>query len=278
MGALDGKAVVVTGSGGGLGRAYALELAELGARVVVNDVAETGAAETRDLIIEAGGTAVAHVGSVSDWVFADELIARSIAEFGSIDGLVNNAGIMHDRLSWEEDEASIRRTVEVNVLGSMFCGIAALREMVPRGSGSIVNITSGSLLGLNGVTTYGASKGAVAAMTYGWAVEVAGTGVRVNAVMPRAQTQMSAVRAGKATSLGASGVSVPKSPQPDVIAPAIAYLISDRAVGLNGEILRHDGQQVTFVHPLGWNDGVPVDGKVSFDEMTAAVDRLRQAR
>lgn len=278
MSALAGKAVVVTGAGGGLGRAYALELAMLGASVVVNDVTETGATETCDLIIEAGGSAVAHVGSVSDWAFADRLIARSVSEFGSIDGLVNNAGIMHDRLPWEEDEASIRRTVEVNVLGSMFCGIAALREMVPRGVGSIVNITSGSLLGLTGVTTYGTSKGAVAAMTYGWAVEVASTGVRVNAVMPRAQTNMSAVRAGKATSLGASGVAVPRSPQPDVIAPAIAYLISDRAAGLNGEILRHDGQQVTFVHPLGWDDGIPVDGKVSFDEMAAAVDRLRQSR
>lgn len=274
MSQLQDKAVVVTGAGGGLGRAYALEIASLGARVVVNDIAASAAEETTSWIGEAGGTAVTHVGSVTDWDFAHSLLELAVTEFGSLDGLVNNAGIMHDRLPWEEDESSVRRIVDVNVLGPLFCGIAALKIMVPQGRGAIVNVTSGSLLGLSGVTTYGATKASVASMTYGWALELAGTGVRVNAIMPRAETQMSKVRAGKPTSLGASGIEVPKSPEPDVIAPLVAYLLSDAAEGLNGQIVRHDGQQVTFVSPMAWDRGSPVSGKVTFDEIAAAVQRL----
>jgi len=278
MSHLEGKAFVVTGAGGGLGRAYAAELAAYGAAVVVNDVSEAGALETVRLIEADGGRALAEVGSVSDWAVAEALPRVASEAFGSFDGLVNNAGVIHDRLPWEEDESSLRRIVEVNVIGALFCGVNALKVLVPQGSGAIVNVTSGSLLGLSGVSTYGATKGAVASMTYGWAVETAGTGVRVNGLMPRGQTAMTAARGTKDPSLGASKVPVPASPPPEVIAPLVAYLMSDAAAALNGRILRHDGQQVTFVDAMSWQSGVPIPGRISLDEMAAAVATLGGAR
>jgi len=278
MSHLEGKAFVVTGAGGGLGRAYAAELAAYGAAVVVNDVSEAGALETVRLIEADGGRALAEVGSVSDWAVAEALPRVASEAFGSFDGLVNNAGVIHDRLPWEEDESSLRRIVEVNVIGALFCGVNALKVLVPQGSGAIVNVTSGSLLGLSGVSTYGATKGAVASMTYGWAVETAGTGVRVNGLMPRGQTAMTAARGTKDPSLGASKVPVPASPPPEVIAPLVAYLMSDAAAALNGRILRHDGQQVAFVDAMSWQSGVPIPGRISLDEMAAAVATLGGAR
>ncbi|MCU1513872.1 MAG: hypothetical protein JWO10_962 [Microbacteriaceae bacterium] len=274
MNNMQDKAVIVTGSGGGLGRAYALALAAEGASVVVNDISNDGAEETVAMVKDAGGTAVASVGSVTDWDFASSLVDTSIASFGRLDGLVNNAAIIHDRLPWEEDETSLRRAIEINVLGAMFCGTNALRHMVAQDSGAIVNISSGSYLGLSGVSTYGATKGAIASMTYGWAVEVQGTGVRVNAIMPRALTQMSTVRGTKSTSLGLSAKAVAPSPTPDVIAPLVVYLLSDRAAAINGQIVRNDGQEITSVQPPFWRPGVPIDGRVPFDTMAAAVEQV----
>lgn len=274
MSGLEGKSIIVTGAGGGLGRAYAIELASYGARVVVNDVDEVGATETVRRIVDGGGGAVAAVGSVADWDFAGSLPQTAIAAFGRFDGLVNNAGIIHDRVPWEEDEASLRRIVDVNVLGPLHCGIQALKVLVPQGSGAIVNITSGSLLGLSGVSTYGATKAAVASMTAGWAIEVEGTGVRVNGVMPRGQTRMAGVRGAKDTSLGSGRIQVPKSPEPEIIAPLVAHLMSDASRSLNGRVVRHDGQRVTFVDPMSWQDGVPVDGHISLEEMAHAISRL----
>jgi len=277
MNELAGKTYVVTGAGGGLGRAYAVELAAYGAAVVVNDISDAGCRETVRLIGADGGRAVAVVGSVAEWAVAESLPRTAAEAFGRFDGLVNNAGVIHDRLPWEEDESSLRRIVEVNVLGALFCGVNALKALVEQGSGAIVNVTSGSLLGLAGVSTYGATKGAVASLTYGWAVETAGTGVRVNGLMPRGQTRMTAERSGKDTSLGASKVAVPASPSPEVIAPLVVYLMSD-AAGFSGRIIRHDGQQITFVDPMAWQSGVAIPGKVPLKEVAAAVAELESRR
>ena len=118
----------------------------------------------------------------------------------------------------------------------------ALRQMRVQGSGSIVNITSGVLAGWPGLSAYGASKAAVAAMTAGWAAEVDGSGVRVNAVMPVAATAMSAM----------FGRIAPRDdtvqhPAPTRIAPLVAYLLSDHAADLNGRILRHDGRKLSLI-------------------------------
>jgi NAD(P)-dependent dehydrogenase (short-subunit alcohol dehydrogenase family) len=142
MGVLDGKAVIVTGAGRGLGRAFALDAGAQGASVVVNDIDADAAEKVAAEIAESGGQAVASVGSVADWERAAELVATCLEEYGAVDGLVNNAGVLNLAPPWAETEESIRRVVEVNLLGALFVGSHAVRAMIDQGSGSIVNITS----------------------------------------------------------------------------------------------------------------------------------------
>ncbi|GAB3483554.1 SDR family NAD(P)-dependent oxidoreductase [Amycolatopsis cihanbeyliensis] len=149
MDLLDGKAVLITGAGRGLGRAYALHAAA-GAAVLVNDVREDLAEEVAGQIREAGGRAVGEGGSVADPERATPLVEKCVARFGALDGLVNNAAVGHHLPPWQDDPARIRILIEVNVLGSMYCGTAAARVMHARGSGVIVNVGSGSMLGQRG--------------------------------------------------------------------------------------------------------------------------------
>ncbi|ONH28014.1 SDR family NAD(P)-dependent oxidoreductase [Pseudofrankia asymbiotica] len=132
-GALTGRAVVVTGAGRGIGEACARHAAELGAAVVVNDVDADVAVRVAAGIVAAGGRALAQPGDVSDWTAAEALVARCVAEFGAMDGLLNNAGIMRLARPEELDEATLRRVVEVNLLGAAFRGARAARTMVTQG-------------------------------------------------------------------------------------------------------------------------------------------------
>ena len=136
MGFLDRKAVVITGSGGGIGEAYARHAAREGARVVVNDVEAASAHRVAAAIRADGGTASAHAASVASWDGAAGLIAHCVQTYGGIDGLVNNAAVFHMALPEEEDEAAVRVLIVVNVLGTMYCGIHASRHMPARGRGS----------------------------------------------------------------------------------------------------------------------------------------------
>ncbi len=158
MGTLDGRSVIVTGSGRGLGRAYAVAAAAEGASVVVNDVdrpeAEAVAAEIR----AAGGQAVASGDSVADAAAAERLVATAVDTFGGLHGLVNNAGLIEHGAPWELTAAQIDRLVDVNVRGVLNVGTAAMRAMRTGGGGVIVNVTSGAHLGMPGLALYGATR------------------------------------------------------------------------------------------------------------------------
>ena len=249
MGYLDGKAIVITGSGGGIGAAYARHAAREGARVVVNDIDAASAHSVVAAIRAEGGTASAHVASVASWAGAAGLIADCVETYGGIDGLVNNAAVFHMALPEEEDEAGLRALIEVNLLGTMFCGIHASRHMLARGRGAIVNVTSGAQAGLGRQGAYGASKGAVASLTYSWAIDMGARGVRVNAVSPMARSRM----ADQAQQYLAEHGHAPwpaMAATPEDNTPVVVYLLSDRSAAVNGQVVRIDGKRLALMtHP-----------------------------
>ncbi|MEV4314571.1 SDR family oxidoreductase [Actinocrispum sp. NPDC049592] len=227
MGVLDGKAVVVTGAGRGLGRAFALHAANSGAAVVVNDIDEV---ESVVAEIEAfGGRTVAGRADVTDPDQVRALIDLCVTEFGAIDGLVNNAGLRHMAPPWEETPEAIRALIEVNVIGAMYCGTVAAQAMHAQRSGAIVNIGSLAMLGQRTTGTYSASKGAIASMTVSWAVDLEPFGVRVNALCPLAWTRMAVADPLARTN---------PADTPDKMAPMVTFLLSDLAAGVTGQIIR----------------------------------------
>jgi NAD(P)-dependent dehydrogenase (short-subunit alcohol dehydrogenase family) len=249
MSSLAGKALVVTGSGRGIGAACARFAAAQGASIVVNDLDAPAAAATVAAIEASGGTAIAHVGDISSWQVAEELVDLCVRRFGGIAGLVNNAALFRMALPAEETEQEFRRIVEVNVLGSAYCCIHAIRQMSRQGSGSIVNITSGAHAGIALQASYGATKGAVASMTYAWAADLAGSGIRINAVSPMADSRMVEI-----TQKYLSARGKPVWPKPTAVpednAPVICYLLSDMAADVHGQIVRIEGKRVSLMtHP-----------------------------
>lgn len=224
MGILAGKAVVITGAGQGLGRAFATHAVANGAAVVINDVDEPLARKVADLISLRGGEAVVSGGCVTDPEQAQAMVDTCTAAFGRIDGLVNNAGIRYQADIGQDDPDRMRELVEVNVLGTLYCINAAVRSMR---RGSIVNLGSVAMVGQPTALAYSASKGAVASITAGAANELHERGIRVNAVCPLAWTRMAAADT-KAT---------PSGP-PDTIAPLVTYLLSDRAAKITGQLIR----------------------------------------
>ena len=234
---LEDKAIVITGAGGGLGRAYALACGSAGARVVVNDVDLQAAHAVSDELTKAGAQAIAVGGSVSSWDDSKKLIDECVRWFGHVDGLVANAAIKHEAKPWEETESSLRAIAEVNILGVQFTAAHAMREMVASGrGGSIVTIVSGAQFGIRGMSAYGTSKGAVTAMTANWASEGAAEGIRVNALSPLALTPMS---------LADTRDDVPELPDPARVAPVVVALLSDSTIGVTGRTIRFDGRLMT---------------------------------
>lgn len=248
MGMLEGKAVVITGSGRGIGAACARGAAAQGASVVVNDVDAAEALETTQAIVAAGGRAVACPADISNWEEAGRLIQTCIEHFGRIDGLVNNAGVFHSAPVTAMDPAKARFLVDVNVLGPLHCTGHAVKPMVAQGSGSIVNVVSGAHMGMPGLGIYGATKGAVASMVYTWALELEGSGVRVNGLSPFGRTRMGLDEGAYDPATLAKALA--NSQDPEANSPVVEYLLSDRAIGVNGQLIRIDrGDLQIFTHP-----------------------------
>ena len=264
-GILDGKAVVITGAGRGLGAAYAVHAAGAGASVVVNDINGDHAEAVAARIIEQGGRAVVSVASVADPDQAGGIVQQCLAEFGRVDGLVNNAAIQYLALPWEEDPGAAGELIAVNVLGVLYCGTAAARVMCEQRTGSIVNISSGSSFGQHALGTYAASKGAVASLTYSWALDLAELGVRVNAVCPLAWTHM-------VERHPAAQARVTRQRTPDQVAPLITYLLSDRAVGVTGQLIRFTGDQLHIVRQPAIKEPVLNRAQWTTDDIAAAFD------
>jgi NAD(P)-dependent dehydrogenase (short-subunit alcohol dehydrogenase family) len=246
--ALDGKAVIVTGAGQGIGEATARLAAALGAQVLVNDIDAEAVERVASEICAEGGIASTCTADIAVWATGRALVDACLAAFGRLDGLVNNAGLFRLAPLAELNEADLTAMIGVNLLGTAACAQAAAQHMLAQGHGSIVNIVSGAQCGMHGLGAYGASKGAVASLTYAWAIELAGSGVRLNAVSPMANTQM----ADKTRAyLSALDVALPNTvPSAAMNAPAICYLLSDAAEDVHGQVVRIDGGTLALMtHP-----------------------------
>lgn len=244
---LQNKAVVITGAGRGIGAACAKGAALRGASVVVNDVDAAEAEHTVAEIRASGGKAVACVADITDWDEAGRLIQTCIDQFGKIDGLVNNAALFHRSRLDEFDPVVARRLVDVNVLGTLHCAAHAVKPMLAQGSGSIVNVTSDVHMGIPPYGIYGATKGAVASLVYTWALELAGTGVRVNALSPSGATRM-VVQAAAEESEGLQYHAM--APSAENNSPVVEFFLSDDSAHVTGQLVRTQGDYLfLYTHP-----------------------------
>ncbi|MEX2269161.1 MAG: SDR family NAD(P)-dependent oxidoreductase [Acidimicrobiia bacterium] len=264
MGLLDGRVAVVTGSGRGIGREFALCMASEGASVVVNDVGvsldgqgteEDPAAQVCKEIEALGSKAVANYDSVTDFDGAQRIMQTAVDSFGRLDILVNNAGIVRDSTLVKMSEADFDAVLEVHLKGSFNCARHAAPIMKEAGYGRIINITSSAgLRGNFGQTNYGAAKAALMGLTFIWSMELGRYGITVNAVAPAGATRMTAALFER------SGGTAPPEQDPALNAPLVAFLASERAAHVNGQILgRTDYAYTIFQHPkqvaFMWRDG-----------------------
>ena len=264
MGLLDGRVAVVTGSGRGIGREFALCFAREGARVVVNDVGvsldgrgteEDPAAQVCNEIEQLGSAAVPSYDSVSNFDAARNIVQAALDAFGTVDILVNNAGIVRDKTLLKMDESDFDAVVAVHLKGTFNCTRHAAEVMKDRGYGRIVNITSSAgLRGNFGQTNYGAAKAGIMGMTFIWSMELGRYGITVNAVAPSGATRMTAALFER------TGTAPPPEEDPALNAPLVAYLASEQAGHVNGQILgRSEYAYTVFQHPKQvawmWNEG-----------------------
>lgn len=259
---LHGKVAVVTGSGRGLGLAYARALAAAGAAVVVNDVDPGVVDAAVGAITAAGDTAVGAVAAVGDSAAAEQLVETAVREFGRLDILVTNAGILRDRVLWKMTDDDFDAVVKVHLRGTFTCARAAAVRMREQGTGGrLVLISSpAGQRGNFGQTNYAAAKAGIVAMARTWAMELARAGVTVNAVVPVAATEMTKTIPAFAPLIAESertGAPLPDWLRKDEglgtvedVAGLITFLASDAAKDITGQAIGIGGDRLAlWAHP-----------------------------
>jgi NAD(P)-dependent dehydrogenase (short-subunit alcohol dehydrogenase family) len=255
---LSGRCILVTGSGRGLGKAYAQAAARAGAKVFVNDVDADVAEASCEEIRAGGGVAEWSSHAVDDAEAAQDLVRQCSERLGSLDGLVNNAGRFIYADSLDTDFAAAETLIRTNLLGALHCGVAAMRAMQGR-DGVIINALSGAMLGMTGLSIYGASKGGLQTLTAVWAKE-APPGVTVIGISPRADTRMTRAKLGH----GEGG-------PPDAIAPLAVYLLSPAAKGLHGRVVRLAEGVLALLEPATFRPISTHTGAWSLEEIANAL-------
>jgi NAD(P)-dependent dehydrogenase (short-subunit alcohol dehydrogenase family) len=259
---LTGKVAVVTGGGRGLGLAYARALADAGAAVVVNDADDEAAKEAVETITGSGGVAVAEVGAVGTTEVAERLVRRAVGEFGRLDTLVTNAGILRDRVLWKMTDDDFDSVVAVHLRGTFTCARAAVRHLREQGDGGRI-VVIGSPAGQRGnfgQTNYSAAKAAIVGMVRTWALECAKAGITVNAVVPVAATAMTKTIPAFApyvSALEERGAALPDWLRkgegfgtPADAAGLVVFLASDAAAGITGQAIGIGGDRLSlWSHP-----------------------------
>jgi len=280
MAICNNRTIIVTGSGSGLGRAYALALAAEGANVVVNDINAAAAEAVVAEIAQAGGKAVAGVGDITSMAGADLIVRAGVDAFGDVHGVVNNAGIVRDRMfaSMSEDEWDL--VIKVHLKGH-FCITSKLvqrwRDQVKatgqKVEGRIVNTSSGAgLQGSIGQSNYAAAKGGIASLTLVQAAELGRYGITANALAPAARTGMTE---------GPFGAQMKKPEDgsfdyyaPENVAPLVVWLCSPLSADVSGRVFEVEGGKVSVAD--GWKTGKVADKKARWApaELTDVIQGL----
>lgn len=236
---LTGKVVAVTGAGGGIGREIALLAAREGAAVVVNDVAEAEGSTAVDVakeILAAGGEAVANTADISDPAAAATVTQDAIRSFGRLDGVVNNAGIVRDRIFHKMDVSDWDRLIAVNLSGYFYVSRAAAEQFRTQGYGSFVHLTSTSgLVGNLGQANYSAAKMGIVGLSRSIAIDMAPFGVTSNCLAPFAWSRMTA-SIGADTPADEARLARFRSMSPAKVAPLTVALMSEAAREITGQI------------------------------------------
>jgi NAD(P)-dependent dehydrogenase (short-subunit alcohol dehydrogenase family) len=253
---LDGKVAVVTGSGRGLGQAYAVALAAAGAAVIINDIDADVAEETAARIRDAGGQVTTVVVPVGSTAAADELVGRAVEEFGRLDIMCTNAGVLRDRTLKNMSDEDFDLVIETHLRGTFTCGRAAAARFREQGEGGRL-ILVGSPAGQKGnfgQTNYSAAKAGIVAIAWTWAMELAKDQITVNAVIPIALTRMAATipRLREVAEAAEHGEPVPADLREKGlgmavdVAPLVVYLASEAAAAITGQAIGLGGDKLTL--------------------------------
>lgn len=272
-GLVDGRVVIITGAGRGIGRAHALAFAAEGAKVVVNDIgagadgSETGESPAEQVVAEiiaGGGQAVVNGDDVADWAGAENLIKTAIDTFGGLDVLVNNAGFLRDRMLVGMSEGEWDAVIRVHLKGHF----APLRHAAAYWRGEakagktvdarIINTSSGAgLQGSIGQGNYAAAKAGIAEMTIQAAAELKNYGVSVNAIAPAARTRMTVGAGGAMAEAMAAPEEGFDAMAPENISPLVVWLGSAEAKDVTGRVFEVEGGKITVAE--GWRHGPSED-------------------
>jgi NAD(P)-dependent dehydrogenase (short-subunit alcohol dehydrogenase family) len=258
----QGRTVIITGSGGGLGRAYALAFAQQGANVVVNDIRAEAAQAVANEINNTGGNAIANSSDITTTATAQIIVDEAIAAFGEVHVLINNAGVLRDGMFVNSDEDAWDMVMRVHLKGH-FCLANILskrwRDQSKAGkplAARIINTSSGAgLQGSIGQSNYSAAKGAVASLTLVQAAELGRYGITVNALAPAARTAMTE----------SAMPDVVKKPEdnsfdawaPENVAPLVVWLASEASSDITGQIFESQGGRISLCD--GWRTGPTFD-------------------
>ncbi len=283
MGALEGRVAVITGAGRGIGREHALLFAREGAKVVVNDLggdnagqgADSGPArDVVDEITDAGGTAVASSENIATWSGAESVVLQAIAEFGRLDVLVNNAGILRDSFIAGMEESQWDAVIAVHLKGhfAMLRHAAAYWKAQSKAgdqpNAAVINTASGSGVTLPnaGQANYGSAKAGIAAMTLIAAEELERYGVRVNAIAPIARTRLTLATPGMGSLMAEPDEGELDLFSPANISPLVAYLATDKCP-ITGKVYAVQGGAISAL--AGWHDTetIETDGPWQIDDI-----------
>lgn len=278
MGICEGRTVIITGAGGGLGRAYALAFAAEGANVVVNDIRRDAADAVVDHIVTAGGKAIANADDITRIASAQRIVDAALETFGEVHVLVNNAGVLRDRMFISLSEEDWDTVMQVHLKGH-FCLASILgkrwRDQAKAGNkvaARIINTSSGAgLQGSVGQSNYAAAKGGIAALTLVQAAELGRYGVTVNALAPAARTAMTESAMPDVVKAPASGFDAWAA---ENVAPLVVWLGSELSSHVSGQVFESQGGRISVCD--GWRTGPQKDkgARLTPQEAGATVDEL----